>query len=108
MIVLTALACEYAGRVPVSPLHLLRGLSRRLISYPGLCSLRVFWFLPTSIDSTAVSIQEVSILSMIRLAAECDKVPPEVISHVQHLKSISGRHISRVSILSMHYFPFRL
>ena len=108
MIVLTALACEYAGRVPVSPLHLLRGLSRRLISYPGLCSLRVFWFLPTSIDSTAVSIQEVSILSMIRLAAECDKVPPEVISDVQHLKSISGRHISRVSILSMHYFPFRL
>lgn len=39
MVVLTALACEYAGRIPVSPLHLLRGLSRRLISYPGLCSL---------------------------------------------------------------------
>lgn len=39
---------------------------------------------------------------MMRLAAECDKVPPEVVSDVQHLKSISGRHISRVSILSMH------
>lgn len=76
MVVLTALACEYAGRIPVSPLHLLRGLSRRLISYP-------------------VSIQEVSILSMMRLAAECDKVPPEVVSDVQHLKNISGRHISR-------------
>ncbi|KAH9057664.1 ARM repeat-containing protein [Lactarius vividus] len=76
MVVLTALACEYAGRISVSPLHLLRGLSRRMISYP-------------------VSIQEVSILSMMRLAAECQKVPPEVISEVQHLRSISGRHISR-------------
>ena len=45
MVVLTALACEYAGRIPVSPLHLLRGLSRRLISYPGLCSLS-FYSLP--------------------------------------------------------------
>ncbi len=108
MVVLTALACEYAGRVPVSPLHLLRGLSRRLISYPGPCSLRRFFFPPTSIDRAAVSIQEVSILSMMRLAAECHKVPPEVISEVQHLRSISGRHISRVSILSMYYFPVRL
>ena len=37
MTVLTALACEYAGRIPVSPLQLLRGLSRRLLSYSGLC-----------------------------------------------------------------------
>lgn len=37
MVVLTALACEFAGRVPVSPLQLLRGLSRRLVLYPGLC-----------------------------------------------------------------------
>ena len=42
MVVLTALACEYAGRIPVSPLHLLRGLSRRLISYPGPCSLSLY------------------------------------------------------------------
>ncbi len=34
MVVLTALACEYAGHVPVSPLDLLRGLGRRLMSYP--------------------------------------------------------------------------
>ena len=106
MVVLTALACEYAGRIPVSPLHLLRGLSRRLTSYPGLCSLGIFWSPSTFIDSTTVSIQEVSILSMMRLAAECDKVPPEVVSDVQHLKSISGRHISRVSILSMQFVPF--
>ncbi len=37
MVVLTALACEYAGRVPVSPLELLRGLGRRLMSYPCQC-----------------------------------------------------------------------
>ncbi|KAI0003205.1 armadillo-type protein [Russula compacta] len=76
MVVLTALACEYAGRVPVSPLQLLHGLSRRLVLYPA-------------------SIQEVSLLTMMRLAAECQKIPPEPISEVQHLKSISGRHISR-------------
>ena len=40
---------------------------------------------------------------MMRLAAECDKVPPEVVSDVQQLKNISGRHISRVSILSIHH-----
>ena len=34
MVVLTALACEYAGHVPVSPVELLRGLSKRLMSYP--------------------------------------------------------------------------
>ena len=45
---------------------------------------------------------------MMRLAAECDKVPPEVVSDVQHLKNISGRHISRVSILSMHRLLVRL
>ncbi|KAH9977107.1 armadillo-type protein [Lactifluus volemus] len=61
MVVLTALACEYAGRVSVSPLQLLCGLSKRLLSY----------------------------------SAECQKVPPEPISNVQHLKAVSGRHISR-------------
>jgi len=79
--VLTALACEYAGRVPVSPPQLLRGLSRRLLSY-------------------SASVQEVILLTMMRLAAECQKIPPEPISDVQHLKSISGRHISRVCVLS--------
>lgn len=34
MVVLTALACEYAGHVPVSPLELLRGLGKILMSYP--------------------------------------------------------------------------
>ncbi|KAI0255354.1 armadillo-type protein [Lactifluus subvellereus] len=76
VVVLTALACEYAGRVPVSPLQLLRGLSKGLISY-------------------SASIQEICLLTMIRLAAECQKIPPEPISDVQHLRSISGRHISR-------------
>ncbi|KAI9508829.1 ARM repeat-containing protein [Russula earlei] len=76
MVVLTALACEYAGRVPVSPVQLLCGLSRRLISYPA-------------------SIQEVGLLAMMRLAAECQKIPPETISHIQHLRSTASRHISR-------------
>ena len=37
MVVLTALACEYAGHVPVSPLQLLCGLGRRLMSFPRQC-----------------------------------------------------------------------
>ena len=37
MVVLTALACEYAGHVPVSPLQLLCGLGRRLMSYSRQC-----------------------------------------------------------------------
>jgi AP-4 complex subunit epsilon-1 len=37
MVVLTALACEYAGHVPVSPLQLLCGLGRRLRSFPRQC-----------------------------------------------------------------------
>jgi AP-4 complex subunit epsilon-1 len=40
MVVLTALACEYAGRVPVSPLQLLCGLSKRLLSYSGSLPVR--------------------------------------------------------------------
>jgi hypothetical protein len=37
MVVLTALACEYTGHVPVSPLQLLCGLGRRLMSFPRQC-----------------------------------------------------------------------
>ena len=48
------------------------------------------------INFSAASIQEAILLTMIRLAAECQKIPPEPISDVQHLKGISGRHISRV------------
>jgi AP-4 complex subunit epsilon-1 len=44
MVVLTALACEYAGRIPVSPLQLLRGLSRMLLSYSGACVRRMACF----------------------------------------------------------------
>ena len=96
MVVLTALACEYTGHVPVSPLELLRGLGKRLISYPRQFIRRD---LLLDIDLSAASIQELSILTMIRLAAECPKIPHEPISEVHDLKSKSGRHISRVSVL---------
>lgn len=54
--------------------------------------------MPASINYPAASIQEICLLTMIRLAAECQKIPPEPISDVQYLKSKSGRHISRVSV----------
>ena len=99
MVVLTALACEYAGHVPVSPLQLLHGLGRTLMSYSRQCIRgNSFFFTSTSINLSAASIQEISLLTMIRLAAECQQIPPEPISDVQHLKSKSGRHISRVSV----------
>jgi hypothetical protein len=98
MVVLTALACEYAGHVPVSPLQLLCGLGRRLMSFPCQC-IRGIQHLTAFIYFSPASIQEISLLTMIRLAAECQEIPPEPISDVQHLRSISGRHISRVSVL---------
>lgn len=48
------------------------------------------------INLSVASIQEAILLTMTRLAAECQKIPPEPISDVQHLKGISGRHIARV------------
>ncbi|KAI0062104.1 ARM repeat-containing protein [Artomyces pyxidatus] len=76
MVIVTALACEYAGRVAISPLQLLQGLSEKLKEYPA-------------------SIQEVSLLAMMRLAADCEGVPTDVITAVHSLTDASGRHIQR-------------
>lgn len=104
MVVLSALACEYAGHVSVSPPELLRGLGKRLMSYPRQFIRGV---LLANVNLSAASIQEVSLLTMIRLAAECPEVPLKPISDVQHLRNKSGRHISRVSVpIYASYFTF--
>ncbi|THH15512.1 hypothetical protein EW146_g4974 [Bondarzewia mesenterica] len=76
MLIVSALACEYAGRVSVSPVQLLLGIQKKLRQY-------------------SASIQEACLLAMLRLAAECDKIPPEVVEDVKVLNQMSGRHIQR-------------
>lgn len=76
MIVLVALVTEFLSLSPTSPMNLLVGISRRLSSY-------------------SVSIQDACLLCMIRLAAECDDVPTEVIDTVRKLLERSGRYIRR-------------
>ncbi|KAA1478331.1 ARM repeat-containing protein [Dentipellis sp. KUC8613] len=76
MVIVTALACEYAGVLSLAPTALLEGLAKRLSSYPA-------------------SIQEAELLAMLRLAAECEKVPPDIIDAVKSVAEVSGRHIQR-------------
>ncbi|KAF9237513.1 armadillo-type protein [Melanogaster broomeanus] len=77
MVVISALVCEYCGKISTSPLEMLRGLASRLAS--------IF----------AASVQDACILSMLRLTAECDEVPEDVISTVHGLSQFAGRHLRR-------------
>ncbi|KAJ7668431.1 armadillo-type protein [Mycena polygramma] len=74
MVIGPALATEYAGKLSVPPPDVLRGLSSRL----GLCTLPV---------------QDACLLAMLRISAECEQVPSEVVIAIQDLSNRSGRHI---------------
>ncbi|KAJ7124951.1 armadillo-type protein [Mycena epipterygia] len=74
MVIVPALATEYSGRLSVPPPDVLRGLSSRL----PLCSLPV---------------QDACLLAMLRISAECEQVPSEVLICVNDLSKQSGRHI---------------
>ncbi|KAH7909974.1 armadillo-type protein [Hygrophoropsis aurantiaca] len=76
MVVISALACEYAGKISVPPPEVLSGMAGRLSSY-------------------AATVQDASLLAMLRISAECDKVPQDVIDLVTNLSQFSGRHIRR-------------
>ncbi|KAI0040369.1 ARM repeat-containing protein [Auriscalpium vulgare] len=76
MVVVTTLAVEYVGRAAVAPAHLLHALSVKLRLYP-------------------VSIQELSLIAMLRLAGELDSVPEHVSAGVRALNEVAGRHIQR-------------
>ncbi|KAH9930688.1 ARM repeat-containing protein [Fomitopsis serialis] len=76
MVILTALIVEYLPLSPLSPTALLRGLGGRAGSYN-------------------VSIQDACLLCMIRLAAECEKVPSEIADAVGRLKETSRAYIRR-------------
>ncbi|KAJ7647590.1 armadillo-type protein [Roridomyces roridus] len=74
MVIISALATEYSGKLSVAPPDVLRGLSSRL----PLCQ---------------VAVQDACLLAMLRISFECDQVPSEVFSRVKDLSEQSGRHI---------------
>ncbi|KIK97374.1 hypothetical protein PAXRUDRAFT_31834 [Paxillus rubicundulus Ve08.2h10] len=76
MVVISALVCDYCGKISIPPVEMLRGLARRLAFY-------------------APSVQDACMLSMLRLSAECDEVPEDVISAVRELSQFAGRHLHR-------------
>ncbi|KAI0723998.1 ARM repeat-containing protein [Cerioporus squamosus] len=76
MVILTALFCDYLELSPISPTELLRGLADRLPSY-------------------SASIQDVSLVTMLRISAETDEVAQEVMDAVKEVHERSGRHLRR-------------
>jgi hypothetical protein len=48
-------------------------------------------------NTPVASVQDACLLSMLRVAADCDEVPPEVLILVKDLAQHSRRHIHKVS-----------
>ncbi|KAG1881413.1 armadillo-type protein [Suillus tomentosus] len=74
MVVISALACEYCGKIATSPLSLLQGMANRLVSY-------------------GVTVQDACLLSMIRMSAECDQIPHTILKLVTEISQFSGKRI---------------
>lgn len=49
----------------------------------------------------SAAVQEACLLSMLRIVADCDEVPPDVMAIVTDLGEFAGRHIRRVSFISI-------
>ncbi|KAJ3749216.1 armadillo-type protein [Lentinula detonsa] len=76
MVIIGALACENSGQLSLSWVRILEGLSSRIESCP-------------------IPVQDASLLSMLRIAADCSEVPQQVLDTVLKLKEASGRYIRR-------------
>ncbi|KAG1716652.1 hypothetical protein ID866_530 [Astraeus odoratus] len=76
MVIICALVCEDCCKIPTSPLEILRGIARRLCMHTS-------------------PVQDVCLLSMLRLSAECDEVPEEVSKVVKGLSQSAGKYIRR-------------
>lgn len=74
MVIITALAAEYCGKLSISPLDMLQGLAMRL-------------------TSCIPSVQDASLISMLRITADCSEVPTEIINIVTGLRQTSKRHV---------------
>ncbi|KAK0195897.1 armadillo-type protein, partial [Armillaria mellea] len=76
MVIVAALGCEYCGQLSLPPKGILSALSSRLAS-------------------SSASVQDVCLVSMLRISAECDAVPEEVKLAVSGLAETAGRYIRR-------------
>ncbi|KAJ3842106.1 armadillo-type protein [Lentinula raphanica] len=76
MVILAALACENSGQLSLSWVEILEGISSRIAFYP-------------------ISVQDASLLSLLRIAADCPEIPRQVLDTIFKLKEASKRHIRR-------------
>ncbi|KAG7090900.1 hypothetical protein E1B28_009979 [Marasmius oreades] len=73
MVIVATLACEYIDRVSLSPYALVKKMSSQLLS-------------------ASLPIQEACLLAMLRVAAECDRIPEDVLNVVSKIgEAGSGR-----------------
>ncbi|TFK44520.1 armadillo-type protein [Crucibulum laeve] len=76
MVVIPALATEHFNSVAIPPSTLLTGFAARL---------------PTC----SVAVQDICVMVMLRLVADCEEVPHEIKEAMQKLRQVSGRSIQR-------------
>lgn len=94
MVIVSALACELCSQVAIPPPSILKGLGERLSPSIRKCFLQLSktcWS-----NAALASVQDACLLAMLRVAAECDEVPAEIVRNVTSLAEISGRHIRQV------------
>ncbi|KAG1737606.1 hypothetical protein EDB19DRAFT_1716833 [Suillus lakei] len=84
MVVISALVCEYCGKIATSPLALLQGMASRLVSY-------------------GVTVQDACLLSMLRISAECDQIPHTVSRLVTEISQFSRKRIRNRCSLFLTY-----
>ncbi|KAI0737673.1 hypothetical protein BC629DRAFT_1300621 [Irpex lacteus] len=75
-VILSALACEHLESSLLPPSHLLQGLASRL-------------------SSNGAAIQDALLLSMLRVAAECDEISDSILATVRKIQEQAGRYIRR-------------
>ncbi|KAG2146464.1 armadillo-type protein [Suillus bovinus] len=84
MVVISALACEYCGKIATSPLSILQGMASRLVSY-------------------GVTVQDACLLTMLRLSAECDQIPHTILKLIAEISQFSGKRIRNRCSLFLTY-----
>lgn len=97
MVIVATLGCEYCGQLSLPPKDILSALSSRLASSTGK-RYQSYHMMAQTIASAA-SVQDVCLVSMLRISAECDAVPEEVKLAVSGLAETAGRYIRRVCFL---------
>jgi AP-4 complex subunit epsilon-1 len=93
IVIITALAVEYCGKLSIPPLDMLHGLAERLSS----CMRELYiYLLPYQSKTSLASVQDACLVCMLRITADCTEVPTQIINTVAELKQTSKRHIRKV------------